>query len=521
MALTNSNPLRRIFLRFNPTASIFARVFIWFWFATVILIATTAYLARQVFFELEIHDIDPPQLVELSMIEQDINKYFVSLNAGPLSTEQKAQALYEYSVDNKIFLIALPVHEQLPASSENFGLERSSELNTSDDLDLIALPPPVIPSNIQLQIFRNQQELKRFDTSSAAYYGPLNLTIGDERFLVFRAVPKPLAWFVSANQYSPKLLAVLSVLLSGLFCFALVRTLVKPVKDLQEATSQMANGQLNYRIPEGKLSKDELGELGRQFNTMAARIEQQILVQKRLLADISHELKTPLARQSIALDLIHQQNKQATHKGSTNYTVDNEHLQRIEKENKLINEMISSLLTLSRQELGQTRQRDVFQIDAMLQDLVDDAAYENASITVSFDNHERQICLFNANRQLLSSGLENILRNGLKYAKSFVLVSLRQQENTLKITIEDDGCGVAEADLNNIFKPFVRVSKARDRISGGAGLGLAIAQKAIDAMKGHIEATNNKYGGLTVSVVLPNDLDAECDCSPRQQRGRG
>ena len=513
MALTWTNKLSRIFRRVNPSASIFARVFIWFWFATIILIATTAYLARQVFFELEIHDIDPSQLLELSMIEQDLNQYFLSLDIASLDANQQAQALFEYSTKNNVFLIALPAQEPLEATSNSLEQAQASEFNASINLDLIALPPPVIPSNIQLQIFKNQQELKRFDTSSAAYYGPLDLTIGEERFLVFRAVPKPLAWFVSANQNSPKFLAILSVLLSGVFCFALVRTLLKPIKGLQEATSQMANGQLSYRMQEAQLSKDELGELGRQFNTMAARIEQQILGQKRLLADISHELKTPLARQSIALDLIHQQQDQRFRTGAGDTNIDSEHLQRIEKENKLINEMIGSLLTLSRQELDETGQQEVFQIGVVIQDLVDDAAYENALITVSFDNHLRQAQLLNANRQLLSSGLENILRNGLKYAKSFVLVSLRQDEDMLKITIEDDGCGVAEDELSNIFKPFVRVSKARERMSGGAGLGLAIAQKAIVAMKGHIEAANNEYGGLSVTVILPIDLSIEFENS--------
>ncbi|MDT0582038.1 ATP-binding protein [Brumicola blandensis] len=513
MALISTHKFSQILRRINPSASIFARVFIWFWFATIILIATTAYLARQVFFELEIHDIDPSQLLELSMIEQDLNKYFQSLDAESLDPNQKAKALFEYSTDNKIFLIALPAQDPLQALSNSLERDLAGELNASINLDLIALPPPVIPSNIQLQIFKNQQELKRFDTSSAAYYGPLNLSIGDERFLVFRAVPKPLAWFVSANQNSPKFLALLSVLLSGVFCFALVRTLLKPIKGLQEATSQMANGQLNYRMQETKLGKDELGELGRQFNTMAARIEQQMLAQKRLLADISHELKTPLARQSIALDLIHQQKDQAQQILAADSISYDEHLQRIEKENKLINEMIGSLLTLSRQELDETRQQEVFQIGVVIQDLVDDAAYENTRITVSFDNHLSQALLLNTNRQLLSSGLENILRNGLKYAKSFVLVSLRQEGKTLNITIEDDGCGVEEEELSNIFKPFVRVSKARDRISGGAGLGLAIAQKAIDAMKGDIEANNNEYGGLTVSVILPIDLSVEFENS--------
>jgi two-component system sensor histidine kinase CpxA len=251
-----------------------------------------------------------------------------------------------------------------------------------------------------------------------------------------------------------------------------------------------------------KLSRrrDEIGQLGRDFDLMAERLESMVRAQHRLLGDISHELRSPLARLGVALGLARQRSG-ATANGA---------LDRIERESENLNEMISQLLILTRLESGTDgRKRTDVDLTSLLREVADDADFEARSINrevhvVSADN-----CSISGVEELLRSAIENVVRNGVRYTPegTAVEVALRRQngagENFAVISVRDHGLGVPEESLEKIFRPFYRTEDARDRQSGGGtGLGLAITERAVRMHGGAIKAVNAPGGGLAVEMKL-------------------
>ena len=289
----------------------------------------------------------------------------------------------------------------------------------------------------------------------------------------------------------------IALLISGFVCFFLARHITKPISRLRHATQKLSQGNLSVRIgAELGRRHDELANLARDFDAMAEQLQGLLTSQHRLIRDISHELRSPLTRLQVALELAHQ------HSGGA---VENE-LKRIENEAERLNELIGQVLALARMEAG-VRELDKrpVRLQELIEQIVDDARYEAQS-------HERQInllagtpCDLPADEALLHSAIENIVRNALKYtaANTAVELSLEKHEQTCVLRIRDHGPGIPEDQLGNIFKPFVRVSEARDRDSGGHGLGLAIAERAIRLHDGEIRASNAEDGGLVIEVTLP------------------
>ena len=289
----------------------------------------------------------------------------------------------------------------------------------------------------------------------------------------------------------------IALLISGFVCFFLARHIAKPISRLRHATQKLSQGNLSVRVgAELGRRHDELANLARDFDAMAEQLQRLLTSQHRLIRDISHELRSPLTRLQVALELAHQ------HSGGA---VENE-LKRIENEAERLNELIGEVLALARMEAG-VRELDKrpVKLQELIEQVVDDARYEAQS-------HERQInfiagtpCDLLADEALLHSAIENIVRNALKYtaANTAVELSLEKHEQSCLVRIRDHGPGIPEEQLGNIFKPFVRVSEARDRDSGGHGLGLAIAERAIRLHDGEIRASNAEDGGLIIEVTLP------------------
>jgi two-component system sensor histidine kinase CpxA len=230
---------------------------------------------------------------------------------------------------------------------------------------------------------------------------------------------------------------------------------------------------------------------------MAQQVESLLLNQKRLLGDISHELRSPLTRLQLAIGIAQQQADVEPSQST------NKQLERIEKESQRMEQMIAQVLTLSRLEAQRSPPENstVF-LGELLQALIKDAQFEAQIVGKEVNlNCAADICL-QGEPQLLSSALENILRNGVKYASHRVEVCVEQLNDRVSIAISDDGQGLPEQDLEKVFTPFYRVSAARERDSGGVGLGLAIAQRAIYSHGGKISAENQKAGGLRIRIEL-------------------
>jgi signal transduction histidine kinase len=292
--------------------------------------------------------------------------------------------------------------------------------------------------------------------------------------------------------------ALIFLVVGGGICYLLAWRLTAPVRRLRQAVQQLANGDLTARtgITRGQRG-DEISELGGDFDRMAERIESLLLSQKQLVRDISHELRSPLARLQVALGL-------ARRKASADAE---QALNRIEQEAERLNGMIGELLTLSLLENGSAlTQAEPVDLRELLDEVVQDADFEAAE-------SNRRVLMFakagppvSGNRELLRRAVENVIRNGVRYTDEGTTVEVlldQDQQNHVVIRVRDHGPGVPEAMLEAIFQPFCRVEEARDRQSGGTGIGLAITARTVALHGGMVTAGNRPEGGLEVLIRLP------------------
>ncbi len=300
------------------------------------------------------------------------------------------------------------------------------------------------------------------------------------------------------SELRNRTLQILTVIFTaGLVCFALARYLTSPIGKLRRATQKLAGGDLQTRVA-SKIGKrhDEVAKLAEDFDEMAERIENLLLSQKRLTQDISHELRSPLARMNVALELVRTKaNAEAKPL-----------LERIETESNRLNEMISRLLMLSKLESGTPDfEKRTVNLSRLVEQIASDANFEaqaNGKAVKILQKDEIKVV---GNENLLRSAIENVLRNAVRYTKdeTTVEVSLRKNSKYAVISVQDYGTGVPDAELKNLFRPFYRVGEARERKTGGIGLGLAIAERAVHAHKGIIKAENAAQG-LIVEIKLPD-----------------
>jgi two-component system sensor histidine kinase CpxA len=285
------------------------------------------------------------------------------------------------------------------------------------------------------------------------------------------------------------------LLTAVLLCYLLAMYLTRPIRKLRLATQRLAAGDLQTRVrPRLGRRRDELADLAADFDDMAERIESLITSQQRLSRDISHELRSPLARMNVALGIAKQ--KAAPEVASQ--------LERIESEADRLNQMIGRILTLSKLETGaldyEKQKVDLVDIVASV---ADDADFEARPLGKSVKMTGDGSCTVDGNEPLLRSAVENVLRNAVRYTRegTAVEVSVVPNGERVKVLVQDHGGGVPEDELRNLFKPFYRVGEARERSTGGIGLGLAIADRAIAAHDGTI-AARNKGDGLEIEITL-------------------
>ena len=297
------------------------------------------------------------------------------------------------------------------------------------------------------------------------------------------------------KYFSPLRIAV-SILIAGIGCYLLALYLSSPLKKLQSTVQAFAEGNLDARVsPELGNRRDEVADLAREFDVMAERIAALISSQKRLLADISHELRSPLARLSVALEL--------ARKNSNGKAI--AALDRIEQEAERLNQLVGQLLALTRLESGAERvPPDIVPLEDLVQQVVDDANYEAKPLRKEVHVNNLEHCRVRGSAELLRSAVENVVRNAVRYTAegTAVEVSLQWKLDKAVFIVSDHGPGVPENELEHIFEPFYRVSEARERTSGGAGLGLSIAERTVKLHGGSILAENSKTG-LIVTMYIP------------------
>jgi signal transduction histidine kinase len=290
---------------------------------------------------------------------------------------------------------------------------------------------------------------------------------------------------------------IMLIVVSGV-CFLLARSLTMPIRKLQKTTQQIARGDYSARVGKslGRIG-NEIADLGRDFDIMAEHTEKVINAQKRLLRDISHELRSPLARLNVALALVKKRFN----------AEDDTSLQKIGQEADRLNELIGHLLILTRLESGAgVHVLDPVDLSGLLHEVAEDVEFEVSGNGRGVKVVTSEKVIVSGSRELLRRAIENIVRNAAQYSpeNSRVEIVLSAGEKEAEIQVIDFGPGVPEHDLSHLFEPFYRVAKARERQSGGVGIGLAITEQAVKAHGGRVIARNgDERQGLIVTITLP------------------
>lgn len=293
--------------------------------------------------------------------------------------------------------------------------------------------------------------------------------------------------------------------ISALFSVLLAAYVVMPLERIRASTRRFAQGDLDARVGTLRLNRSyEISTLAGEFDTMAARIKVLVENNRRLVRDVSHELRSPLARLRVALEL-------ARGGDAARQTAS---FDRIEAEADRLDEMLSQAIELSRLETITTTVRGMpLALDELLDDVIGNASYEGVLQRRKVVFSEREALTVPGSRDALSSAFENVVRNALAYTVANTTVEVRlhadrTDPSMAHISVRDHGPGVAESELVRIFEPFYRTDVARARASGGTGLGLAIARSAIENHGGTIRAHNAAGGGLEIAINLPMAVSA-------------
>ena len=447
---------------------LFWKLFLWFWLALALMAAATTWLTRQ-------------------WLEED---QIVSERAAVMQSQAgTAVALYEqFGADGlRHWLVELTrnhhirgilidqdgfnvLNEPIPSPMQRLA----TRLGDSDDAITMSRWP------------RIQTGLKLSSPLGVTYYWIAGTRIPGH---VVRDSAQGVRW---ARMLAVSFIAIL-------MCWLLSRYLTKPIRQLQHSAAELGRGDLAVRsMPVIGVRHDEIGDLGQSFDDMAEKLETLLKSQKQLLRDVSHELRSPLARLQVALEL-------ARKKAGKSATIE---LARIEMEANRLNDLIGDVLTLARLDSTEVSlEMSPVDLEKLVTEVVRDAAFETQAGGKSARLAKSTPAAIHANAQLIRSAVENVVRNATHHTptETTVEVSLSVDQNRQQavIAVQDFGPGVPEQALSRLFEPFYRVSEARERNSGGYGVGLAIAARAAKLHKGTIQAENHANGGLIVSIKLP------------------
>jgi len=287
------------------------------------------------------------------------------------------------------------------------------------------------------------------------------------------------------------------VLLSAAMSFLLARFIVRPVRRLQRAGQKVASGDLSVRVAHTVGTRtDEIAQLAHDFDAMTERVQALLQSQQQLLRDVSHELRSPLARLQALLSIARQ------HEGA----VSGKHVDRMEAELERLDELIGGILAYTRLEAQGDLARHPTDIVDLVQNIVDDASLEGQVDDKELRFRGPKSCVIDVDSGLIQSAVENVVRNAVRHTAqgATVDVSVVKEPGWVRIVTEDNGPGVPDDTIDSLFEPFFRVEDARSTRSGSGGVGLAIAERSVSLHNGVIEACNREKGGLRVEIGLPD-----------------
>ena len=455
------------------------KLFVWFWLIAIISIISTRLISQQLSSDSFSNvTVQPPSHNELSQLRKTAKRIerskFKSIDAL-LTTEHKKLARIPFAIWFK---------------------------NTEDDARAISLSP--LPRKIQkiLTNYLSETEFTQPQTSIFSHtqvIGPVIIHINNQTYQLFisrKTHKRSIGQLVNSLPYWVRIAT--PTLISFILCLLLAHSFSKPVRLIKTATAKLGQGDFDTRVQGVSKLNGELGQLANSFNNMAEQLQQNQSAQRRLLGDISHELRSPMTRLQMAIGLAQQD--------STTPQAREQYLERCQREVSRLDHMIENVLALSRLENTlHIKESEQINLNSLVQSIVNDEQFvaDKKSIRIEF-NAADNITLF-ADQTLLTSAISNILSNAVKYSPTHnvITVDLSSENKEVTLVVSDCGEGVPEAALTELFTPFYRVNLARDRNTGGTGLGLAIAKQAIVSHQGKIFAKNNATKGLSVIMQLP------------------
>jgi len=294
----------------------------------------------------------------------------------------------------------------------------------------------------------------------------------------------------------PLIPLIAGVMVSFLFAWLLAWYFARPIRILRAALESVAEGRLDTRIGVSIGDRnDELVDLAKYFDHMISRLERLIDTQHRLLHDVSHELRSPLARLRAATDLIQQQPDRSA-----------EFVERIHRDTVRMDTLLGELLTLAKLDAGISgNQGSALDVGEIIGEIIDDARLVADQKQCSIIATGLDSIIINGNQELMHRALDNVVRNAIRFAPSGTVVEIDMSDvnGLLRVTVSDCGPGVTEGALNQIFEPFVRIAPSNS--SDGYGLGLAISRRIMESLGGIILATNRVPSGLLVTMEFPKD----------------
>ena len=288
----------------------------------------------------------------------------------------------------------------------------------------------------------------------------------------------------------------IAMLICALASALLASYVSAPLSRIRASARRVARGDLSARVGEVRFGRSaEVLSLAQEFDAMAARLKELVDGQRRLIRDVSHEMRSPLSRLRVALELARTQTS-----GDAAVQLD-----RIEREAERLEAMIAQAIQLSRMETTLPEQVDDVAFDGLVADIAADAAFEAQARPCTLRIAQSAPLIVRAEEEVLASAVENVVRNAVHYTAPHSEVDLRldRVEGQARLRVRDMGPGVPAADCARIFEPYFRTDAARQRKSGGSGLGLAIAKRAIERQGGRIRASNADGGGLEIEILLP------------------
>jgi len=432
-------------------------------------------------------------------------------STGPVARMKQQEENRQQNLAQVLYLYSTPLIEKWALEGRPAAISYANQVKTILDFE-----PYVF--NSEGHSLTNRKMSPEFEAILTQFrkkeYPVINTSIADGIVVMCRLTgPDGKTYTIAGRQGRPKKFSIfppdftirmiISIIMLTLLSFLLTRHITGPITKLRRATRKIATGDLGARVSEtfGR-RQDEIAQLGFDFDQMASQIQNLIKDRQQLLRDISHELRSPLARLSIALEI-------SRNKASDDVMPS---LQRIELEAERLNFLIGEILLLNRLETGPNL-RICKSVD--LSDLIhligEDANFEAQSRNVSVAITSTLVIKTHGYPEMLYRAIENVVRNAIRHTAEGTTVDISIETKNLEkdpiiLTIKDHGPGVPSAALSHLFKPFYRVEGDRGRKTGGTGVGLAIAYRAIKLHDGEIRAENSRDGGLKIIITIPKTI---------------